>query len=73
MADCQVIGFDCPAADLCTRCGGTGAEPLTEAGSDPCCHCDHCFDEEAGWSTGVEPGTPSVDAVRRLVTAGRNP
>lgn len=67
MASCQVIGFDCPEADLCSRCKGAGSEPLTADGSDPCCSCGRCFDEVLGWSTGIEPGSPSVERARQFV------
>lgn len=61
MAACQVIGFDCPDADLCKNCNGTGTEPV---GTDLLGSCDRCFDDEVGWSTGVEPGTESARTVR---------
>jgi hypothetical protein len=63
MAKCQVNGFDCPQGDLCTVCKGSGDDPQTEL----CTHCDHCFDELLGWSTGIEPGTASAESVRREI------
>jgi hypothetical protein len=71
--NCQVIGFVCPSADLCTNCHGTGNEPVKEEGTDLCASCDHCFDEQSGWSTGVEPNTDSTIAVRKLVSERGNP
>lgn len=66
IATCQVLGFDCDPKDLCTACLGSGNEP-----GDSCCHCDRCFDAEIGWSTGIEPGTPSVKGARELVAESR--
>lgn len=65
--NCRVIGFVCADADLCVRCRGTGAEPREEL----CQSCDRCFDEEIGWSTGIEPGTPSQQLARELVRLNR--
>ena len=65
--NCQIIGFHCNPSDLCTNCKGTGDEPLTDDGSDPCSHCDRCFDEVIGWSTGIEPGSGSSTRAREFV------
>jgi hypothetical protein len=67
MAECQVLNFPIPDADLCTRCGGTGNEPQEEL----CCHCGRCFDDVVGWSTGIEPGTESQRQARLLVVGER--
>jgi hypothetical protein len=63
--NCQIIGFRCDPADLCGHCRGTGAEPRAEL----CQHCDLCFDEAIGWSTGIEPGSPSQEKARAFVAA----
>ncbi len=60
---CQVIGFDCPAEDLCPHCKGTGNEPREEL----CQNCDECFDERLGWSTGIRQGSASQRAAWDLV------
>lgn len=63
---CAIIGFDCPEADLCKNCRGSGYEPVVD-GVDLCCCCDNCFDEVIGWSTGIEPGTPTQIVARQFV------
>lgn len=68
--NCQVLGFVCSEYDLCSRCDGTGNEP-TKDGRDPCCSCEQCFDEEIGWSTGIEPGSSSQLAAREYVKESR--
>jgi hypothetical protein len=62
--NCQILGFVCDEKDVCSRCGGTGDEPLTAKGSDPCMNCSFCFDEEMGWSTGVNPKSLSLVRVK---------
>ena len=65
--NCQIIGFDCPVEDLCSHCKGTGEEQPPEM----CSHCDRCFDEEIGWSTGIESGTASQERARKEHTSDR--
>ena len=60
MSNCQIIGFDCPESDLCTRCHGDGEEP----DKDLCMHCERCFDDKIGWSTGIEPKSSAQVAAR---------
>lgn len=67
MADYCIIGFDCPPADLCQNCKGSGDEPIRPDGANLCMTCDRCFDEVIGWSTGVEPGSESQAEAREFI------
>ncbi len=67
MSQCAVLGFDCPAEDLCPHCRGTGEEPVLEL----CCYCQECFDEVIGWSTGIRPGSHTAKVAADVVAEGR--
>lgn len=66
--NCCVIGFICNVNHFCSHCGGDGEERPKEL----CQHCDRCFDEEIGWSTGIEPGTLSQVKAREFVKLSRS-
>lgn len=61
--NCCIIGFVCIPFHLCMNCKGDGEERP----KDLCCHCDRCFDEEIGWSTGIESGTLSQEKAREFI------
>lgn len=65
--NCQVLGFMADPRDLCTHCGGDGEERPVEC----CAACPQCFDDEIGWSTGIDPGTLSLAGARRYVISQR--